>query len=171
MFRMVQSKVQGVDASTIVANNYVPSPGSNTATEILRDIGWGRERLVASLSLAFASVALALAAVGLYGVVSYVVRRRRRECAIRMALGAPRAAVIGMILRSTMRAVAVGLALGVLLSLGMSRMLMLWIGGTAPDPALFLSVGVVLLTAASIAALIPARHAATLDPLAALRCE
>jgi predicted permease len=171
MFRMVERKVQAVDASTIVANNYVPSPGSNTAVEILRDIGWGRERLVASLSLAFASVALALAAVGLYGVVSYVVRRRQRECAIRIALGAPRAAVIGMIVGSTMRAVAVGLALGVLLSLGMSRMLMLWSGGTAPDPALFLSVGVVLLTAASIAALIPARHAATVDPLAALRCE
>ena len=129
-----------------------------------------QDRAIAQLAVAFGSVALTLAAIGLYGVLSYGVSRRSSEIAIRLALGAQARRVIAMILGETMWLVAVGLALGVALAYAALRLIDSRLYGVEPqDPlTLVLATGLLVLVA-SCAAYLPARSASRLDPMRALR--
>jgi predicted permease len=129
-----------------------------------------QDRTTAQLAIVFGCVALALASVGLYGVLSYGVARRTGEIAIRIALGARPGRVVSMILRETTELVAAGLVLGGGLAYGFSRLIDSRLYGIAPeDPlTLALATGLLLLVALS-AAYLPARRASRVDPMAALR--
>lgn len=143
-----------------------------TVTELERQIGetLGRERLMAMLSGFFGSLALLLAAVGLYGVMSYMVQQRRQEIGIRMALGAGRGRVLGMVLRESAALVTIGVAAGAGLAVFLSRYAESQLFGlTANDPVtITLSVtGLVMVGAA--ASLLPAWRATRVEPTTALR--
>jgi predicted permease len=130
------------------------------------------ERFVAGLLAVFAGVALALAAVGLYGVMAYAVGQRTREIGIRMALGARPREVLGLVLRQGAVRLAGGLAAGALAAWGLSRLLRGLLYGVAPyDPATFAAMAALLAATAVAATWLPARRAARLDPVEALRVE
>ncbi len=120
----------------------------------------------------FAATALLLAAVGIYGVMSYSVNRRTRELGIRTTLGAPRGEIVGLVLRQGMRPALIGLAGGLAAALALTRFLASLLYGVRPaDPATLGAVALLLGAIALLACYIPARRATALDPLAALRCE
>jgi len=130
------------------------------------------ERLMASLSGFFGFLAALLATIGLYGVISYMVIRRRNEIGIRMALGADRTRVLGLIMREAAMLLAIGLAVGTVLALaGAKAATSLLFGLKAHDPGTFI-FSVSLLAIVSLAAsALPAYRAARVDPLDALRNE
>jgi predicted permease len=130
------------------------------------------QRLIAQLSAFFGGVALLLAAIGLYGVMSYSISRRTSEIGIRMALGASQSGVIWMVLRETLWMVAIGVAIGLFCALASGRLIGSRLFGlTVADPAtLALSISVILL-AAILAGFLPARRASRIDPMNALRSE
>ena len=137
----------------------------------IRD-GFARERLMAVLSGVFGLLAAVLAMLGLYGVVSYIVARRRNEVGIRMALGAQQRQVMGMFLRDAARLVAIGLVIGALVSLVAMRGAASLLFGLKSYDLLTLSAAAALLAAvAALASFLPARRAAQLDPMIALRDE
>jgi ABC-type antimicrobial peptide transport system permease subunit len=120
----------------------------------------------------FAAVSLLLAGVGIYGVVSYSVQRRVREFGVRMALGASPAAVRTLVLRQTGRLALAGLALNLILSLALTRLLTGLLHDEAPhDPATFLTTSLVLAAVALAGCYLPARRATRIDPMEALRHE
>lgn len=120
----------------------------------------------------FAAVALTLATVGIYGVVSYSISQRRREIGVRMALGAGPADIRNLVLRRGMLLAIVGVSIGVCAAFGLARFIAsLLFGVTAWDPAVFLSVPLLLLSAAFLAVWLPARRAMRVDPIQALRTE
>jgi ABC-type antimicrobial peptide transport system permease subunit len=120
----------------------------------------------------FAALALVLAGVGVYGVVSYVVTGRTHEIGIRMALGAQRADVLGLFLKQGMGLVLLGLGLGLFGAFALSRvMTSLLFGVSAGDPMTFAGVSLLLSLIALLACYFPARRAARIDPLVALRHE
>ena len=120
----------------------------------------------------FAGVALVLAAVGLYGVMSYSVTWRTQEIGIRMALGASRSDVLRMVVRQGMTMTLIGLALGVIGVLALSRVMVGLLYGVSPtDPLTFTGVSIVLMIVTLLACLIPARRATRVDPIEALRSE
>jgi ABC-type antimicrobial peptide transport system permease subunit len=117
-------------------------------------------------------VGLLLAAVGLYGIVAYLVGQRTREIGVRMALGASRGDVMRMVVGDGMRPVAVGMVIGLLLALGATRLLMSLLLGVSPLDTVTFVVGAALLTAVALAAsYLPARRAAATDPVRALHAE
>jgi len=131
-----------------------------------------RDRTTAQLAVVFGSVALTLAAIGLYGVLSYGIARRRREIAIRIALGARPGRVIAMILRETIGLLIVGLSLGGGLAYAASRLIGSQLYGVAPQDPLTMALAVgLLLSVALSAAYLPAQRASKLDPMQALRSE
>ena len=132
---------------------------------------WQQEHLIAWLFGAFAFLALALAAVGLYSVVSYTVAQRTNEFGIRMALGAQRSHVLEIVFASTMVSVGSGIAAGIVLSFALHKVLAQWAVGSSRDPLILLVVTVLLTAVASIACAVPARRAAHVDPMTALRCD
>lgn len=129
-----------------------------------------RERLMAALSIFFAALAVVLAAVGLYGVVSYAVARRRTEIGIRLALGAERSQVVRLVARETVWLVAVGSAIGLMLAVVAGRAVASLLFGVTPnDPATLVAAVLVLAGVALAASVLPAYRAARLDPTATLR--
>jgi ABC-type antimicrobial peptide transport system permease subunit len=127
---------------------------------------------MAKLSGFFGVLAVLLAMIGLYGVISYMVARRRNEIGIRMSLGANRVAILGLVLRESLVLLAVGLTVGVALALGASRAATSLLFGLKPnDAATFLMAIVILAVIALAASYVPALRASKLDPMDALRNE
>jgi predicted permease len=160
----VQKAIAGVDPQVAVANVL-------TMDQIL-----GQSTLSASfdatLLLAFAVISLVLAAVGLFGVLSYIVAQRRTEIGIRIALGAQRDQVMRLMLRDGLRPAIVGLVLGLIASTGAAQLIQSLLYGTpALDPAVYILVSVTLLLTAIVACAVPAWRASRLDPMTALRME
>jgi predicted permease len=145
------------------------------------DIKTGEERASVAVAIprflmilmgSFAAIALMLTAVGLYGVLSYTVARRRREIGVRIALGAGRRVVLGLVMREAMVLVLAGLALGVVLASIASRLLERVIFGVQPgDPTVLVAACAVLVVSGLMAAYLPAARAASVDPIQALRTE
>ena len=130
------------------------------------------ERLLATMSTAFAVLALLLACIGLYGVISYDVASHTREIGIRLALGADRSTVLAGVLQPTVRIIGIGLALGLGGALLTSRLVETLLFGLTPrDPAALVATVVTLTVAALTAGYLPARRAARIDPAVALRAE
>lgn len=129
-------------------------------------------RIAATLSTLFGALALVLAAIGLYGVLAYVVAERTREIGVRRSLGAQHAHVIRFVIRRAMAPVALGLAAGVAAALAGSRFLASLLYDVPPrDAAAFVAAALVLLAVALLASYLPARRAARVDPMIALRSE
>jgi ABC-type antimicrobial peptide transport system permease subunit len=129
-------------------------------------------RISALLFGIFGFVGLTLAAIGLYGVMSYSVRRRTREIGIRMALGARPRAVLEMVLLQGLVLTSIGLGIGIVIALALGRFTASVLYGTSgADPLTFAIVSGVLLAAASVAILVPASRAARVEPTTALRYE
>jgi len=136
------------------------------------DRAFDQPRAVASLAGLFGIVALILAAIGLYGVTAYAVAQRTREIGVRMALGAGRQRVVGMVLASAFRRVGVGLALGLPLAIGAGYLLSAQLYGVSFWDPLALGAGVFALGASAfVAAILPARRAASISPIRALRTD
>jgi ABC-type antimicrobial peptide transport system permease subunit len=128
--------------------------------------------MVAQLSTFFAVLALVLACAGIYGLLSYEVTRRTREIGIRMAIGAQQNNVIAMIVKHGLALALVGAAIGIVASVGATRLLgSLLYGVHAGDPITLAIVGILLLLVALVACYLPARRATRVDPLVALRYE
>jgi macrolide transport system ATP-binding/permease protein len=160
----IRGEVQAIDRS-------VPIYSVKTMTEHLIWALWG-PNMAATLSLAFGLVAMLLSSVGLYSVMAYVVSQRTREVGIRMALGANRRDVLKMITAQGMKLALVGVVIGLLLSVGLSRLLSsLLIGVSRYDVGTFAVVSVLLAVVAFVACYLPARRATRIDPLKALRYE
>ncbi len=137
----------------------------------IRD-GLVRERLLAMLSGFFGFLASLMTTVGLYGVISYIVARRRNEIGIRMALGAQRGQVVGMVMRETGRMLSIGIAAGTTLSLIAGRTAGSLLFGLKPyDPLTLAAASALLVAIAALASFVPARRATKVDPIVALRYE
>jgi putative ABC transport system permease protein len=129
-------------------------------------------RIFGSIFMILGAVALFLAAIGLYGVMSFSVSRRTREMGVRMALGASAAAVMRLIMRQGLLQLAIGVPLGVAAALGVSRLLSMLLFGVSPrDPAIFVATIAVLSLTGMLASWVPARRATRVDPLVALRYD
>jgi len=133
--------------------------------------GWGRERFIATLFGLFAALALVLAGTGLFSVVSFAVTQRTQELGIRMALGARRGNVVQLVLGSTAAMLGIGVAVGMILSVILNRVVTSWAGGSSRDPLTLLAAAAILILVAGIACILPAWRAASIDPMRALRVE
>jgi predicted permease len=160
----VRGHVQSLDTNLALTN-------WNTIGELL-DQGLWAPRMGAALLAVFGGVALILAVVGVYGVLSYSVNQQTREIGIRMAMGAQTGSVLKLVVQQGMRLAIIGLVLGLVVAFAAMRLLSsLLFGVSAHDPLIFGGVTLVLTTAAVLACYIPARRAAHVDPLVALRYE
>jgi putative ABC transport system permease protein len=164
MLKSVAAAVHGVDSTVALAR-------PKTMDEVI-DESMAGERFTLILFTTFASVALFLAALGIYGVMSFSVAQRGHEIALRMALGASRNRVIGLIIRDGIVLSAVGLGLGLIGAYFVGRaMQSMLFGVRALDFSAFLSVAFVLFAAAILACFMPARRAASVEPMRVLRTE
>jgi predicted permease len=133
---------------------------------------FAQEKVLAQAYTLFGGIALFVAAIGLFGLMSYNVSRRTREIGIRMAMGAQRKEVLGLVLRESMLLVIVGLAIGIAASLAAGRFVASQLFGLEPtDPATMISAMAVMLVVSGAAGYLPARRAARVDPMIALRYE
>jgi putative ABC transport system permease protein len=129
-------------------------------------------RIVAGIAGTLSALALSLATIGIYGVVAYVVSRRRREVGVRMALGADARDVQRLILRQTLRPVLIGLVLGIAAAAGIARVLRSVLFGVSPfDPVAFIGAPLLMLAIAAAAAYLPLRRAMGDNPMSVLRSE
>jgi putative ABC transport system permease protein len=160
----VRAELAGMDAS-------LPAYLVRTMREIVREEQAG-DMIMPKLLTAFGAIALFLAVIGVYGVMAYTVSQRTQEVGIRMALGAQRQNILGMVVRQGLTLAALGLGIGLLLSLGATRGLSAFLlGVSAFDPVVFVGVTGALAAAALAASLGPARRATKVDPLVALRYD
>jgi uncharacterized membrane protein len=132
---------------------------------------WQQEHLVSWIFSGFAAFAIALAAIGLYSVVSYTVAQRTNEFGIRMALGAPRGHVLRIVFASIFTSVGSGILAGLVLTYALRRLIAQWAQGNSDDPAILLEGILLLVFVAVVASAIPALRAAHITPMTALRCE
>jgi putative ABC transport system permease protein len=152
-------------------NKDVPLASVRTMQDLIANSVQRRKFSMFLLSI-FAGVAMLLAAIGLYGVMSYSVAQRTHEIGIRMALGAPRADVLALVVKQGMALALMGVAAGAVLALAMTRLIAgMLFGITATDPLTFASVAALLGTVAFLANYLPARRASKVDPIVALRYE
>jgi putative ABC transport system permease protein len=160
-----------VRGAVLQAGNDQPVYGVQTMEQIVSASIADRRFSMLLLGI-FAALALLLAAVGIYGVISYTVAQRTREIGIRMVLGAGQADVLKVVVAQAMRPVLAGLAIGLAASFGLTRLMagMLY-GVNAGDPVTFIGVALVLAAVALVATLVPARRAIGIAPVAALRHE
>jgi putative ABC transport system permease protein len=136
------------------------------------DATLARPRTISVLLTAFASIALVLAAVGVYGVMAYSVSQRTREIGVRMALGASVQSVFRLVLGQALKLVGIGVVVGLVLAGLMTRFLETLLFETAPrDPATFVLTALVLVLVAALAAYVPARRSTRVTPIDALRTE
>ncbi|HKP29155.1 MAG TPA: ABC transporter permease [Gemmatimonadales bacterium] len=162
--RVLQNAVLAADPEQPVFN--VRSLRSYIASSL------GPRRFTAIMMGVFAAVSLALASVGLYGVIAYLVSQRTREIGIRVALGASTSGVLRLVLGQGMRLAGIGVVIGLVLTFALSRSLSsLLVGVSVFDPLVYTLVAVTLLLVAAAATIIPARRAARVDPVSALRSE
>jgi putative ABC transport system permease protein len=162
--RVVQDTVWSIDPTLPVANLRTMDEISSSAS--------AEHRFQASLAILLSAVALTLAALGIYGVVSYATARRTKEIGLRMALGAESSQIASMVLAQGMRPILFGLVAGlVAVALTASRIEALLFEVSAHDPASYAIAAAVLLTAAALACYFPVRRATRINPLAALRYE
>jgi putative ABC transport system permease protein len=178
MFVAIRSATSDATSVTSAAQNAVWSVNKDVplaSVRTMQDVianSVQRRRFSMLLLTIFAGVAMLLAAIGLYGVMSYAVAQRTKEIGIRMALGARRPDVLALVITQGMTLVLMGIAAGTLLSLGMARLISgMLFGITATDPLTFAGVAVLLGTVAFLANYLPARRAASVDPMVALRYE
>ncbi len=149
----------------------VPMHDLMTETEQI-DQATFQERLFARLSAFFALLALTLACIGLYGTLSYAVARRTNEIGIRMAIGAERSGIVRMVLAEALLLAVLGVAIGIPAALGSLRLISsLLFGLNTTDPVTFVVAALLLLSIAALAGYLPARRAAKVDPMVALRYE
>ena len=152
-------------------DQHLPLTDVATAEQIL-ERSVGAPRFTMMLLATFAALALMLAAVGVYGVIAYSVSRRTQEIGVRIALGAQRRDVLGLVVREGMVLAAIGVALGIAGAWALSRVLAsLLFGVTATDPATYAGMSALLIGVAVLASVLPARRAARVDPIVALRYE
>jgi putative ABC transport system permease protein len=152
-------------------NKDVPLASVRTMQDLIANSVQRRKFSMFLLSI-FAAVAMLLAAIGLYGVMSYSVAQRTHEIGIRMALGAQRPDVLALVVKQGMALAIIGIAAGAMLSLGMTRLIAgMLFGITATDPLTFVGVAALLGTVAFLANYLPARRASKVDPMVALRYE
>jgi ABC-type antimicrobial peptide transport system permease subunit len=131
-----------------------------------------QERMVAQLSSFFGALAIILAAIGLYGVMSYAVARKTSEIGIRIALGARASTVIRMVLGEVAMLILIGAVIGAAAAFGATRLVKSFLFGlTASDPVSFIGAAVLLALVGALASYLPARRAAKIDPMIALRYE
>jgi predicted permease len=131
-----------------------------------------QERFTTAFLMIFASMALLLIVIGIYGVVSYAVGQRTREIGIRMALGAQKTSILAMVLKQGLLLSAAGSAVGVIGAIGLTRFLSSYLYGiSATDPVTFILVPLLITGVSLLACWLPARRAARVDPMVALRCE
>jgi predicted permease len=143
-----------------------------TMTDAFSNNGLFTFRIVALLGGVFGLIALCLAVVGLYGVVSFLVSCRTQEIGIRMALGAQRSSVLRMILVNGISLATIGVVIGMIGALAAAPLMRSLLNGVSPrDPLTFVSIGLILLTATFVASWIPANRATRIDPNVTLRCE
>ena len=160
----VREAIHAIDADLPVANL---APLSTLVDNSLTE-----PRFSMLLLAAFATLALVLATVGMYGVISYSVAQRTQEIGIRMALGAARQDVLKMVLSQGVRLAGLGIAIGVVAALAVTRLMVSFLYGVpATDPLTFTAVALLLLGVALLACYVPARRAMRVDPLVALRYE
>ncbi len=160
----IRQAAQGVDASSVI---YEVRPMEDVVASSI-----ATQRLAMMLLSVFSMVALALSAIGIYGVISYLAAQRTHEIGVRMALGASSADVLRMVLGEGMRITLVGVGIGIVAALGLTRLIAKIIYGVgAADPITFGLVAVLLTGVALLACYIPARRAMRVDPIIALRYE
>ncbi len=149
----------------------MPLTNVQTADDLIQQVLWA-PRMGAALLGIFGLIALTLAAIGIYGVMSYSVNQRTVEFGLRMALGARPADVLGLVLRQGMLFVAIGLLIGLVAALlGMQMVAALLVGMSATDPLTFALISLLLAVVAGLAGYVPARRATRVDPMVALRYE
>jgi predicted permease len=166
LLREIRRDVQSIDPDQQIIND-----PRDLEQWIANQPEWAGGRLVTLLLSGFSVLALALAAAGLYSVVSHSVVRRTNEFGIRMALGAQSNDVLRLVFTSTAGSVAAGFAAGVAASLVLARVLSSWTQETSRDPLILFGVMLILAATAAAACLIPARRASCIDPIVALRYE
>jgi predicted permease len=176
---MLEAQVSGAPSGAVTnvlgqikaADPRLPISFIETLDTLVADSA-GNQIALAKLSTFFAGLALLLACVGLYGVISYTVANRTREIGVRMALGARRGDVMQLVLREGMMLVAIGLLVGIPLALASTRLLHSFLFGlNSTDPLSLIAVILLLAIVAAVAGFIPARRAARIDPMVALRYE
>ena len=162
---------QGVRQAIRDADPSLPVFQMNTMDKI-RGLSFWQYKLFSQMFGAFGAIALLLAGIGVYGVISYGVSQRTQEIGVRVALGAKGSNVFGMVLREAAWLAGIGILIGIVGALGVTRVIAsLLIGVSATDPVSFLSVAVFLTLVAMLASYVPARRAMRVDPLTALRNE
>jgi predicted permease len=166
MLHGIKQKIASIDPDQQTGSNIRDLEGW-----IQREPEYARARLISILFGAFSILALTLAAVGLYSVVSYTVLQRTSELGVRVALGARRRDVLRLVALSAGTSVGLGIVAGLALSLGLNRLIARWIESGTRDPIMVLAASGLLILVAALACMVPARRALAIDPMAALRCE